>query len=94
MLLLHDIWALHFNKIISFCLVLTRNKKSLHTTGIVEFVKEMEENGIGKPKVTLQFELSTNEMAQLIKAEAVVKESVFMVQEEQVVKVEDKEIED
>merc|ERR1712232_434199 len=36
-------------------------------TGVSEFAKEMEEKGLGKPKVSLQFELSTSGITFLIK---------------------------
>lgn len=48
----------------------------------------MEEKGLGKPKVSLQFELSTSGMTELIKAEAAVEE-IYTVEEE--VEVEDDE---
>lgn len=43
-------------------------------TGISTFAKEMEEKGLGKPKVSLQFELSRSGTTSLIKAEAAVEE--------------------
>jgi hypoxia up-regulated 1 len=55
-------------------------------TGVDEFAKDMEK--IGKPKVSLQFELSASGIASLVKAEAVVEET-YMGQEE--VEVEDEE---
>jgi hypoxia up-regulated 1 len=50
-------------------------------TGIADFAKEMEEKGLGKPKVSMQFEISTSGIAQLVKAEASVEE-IVIVQEE------------
>lgn len=41
----------------------------------------MEEKGLGKPKITLQFEMSQSGLTELIKAEAVVEEK-YIVQEE------------
>jgi len=61
-----------------------------NVTGISEFSKEMEEKGLGKPKVSLQFELSTSGLARLIKAEAAVEE-ITIVQEEQVVEIEEED---
>jgi len=46
-----------------------------NVTGIAAFAAEMEEKGLGKPKVSLQFELSTSGIAQLVKAEATVQET-------------------
>jgi len=43
-------------------------------SGISAFAKEMEEKGLGKPKVSLQFELSRSGTTELIKAEALVEE--------------------
>jgi len=56
---------------------------------VAEFAKEMEKKGLGKPKVSLQFELHQNGIAQLVKAEAAVEET-YTVQEE--VEVEDETI--
>jgi len=50
-------------------------------SGIAEFAKEMVAKDLGTPKVSLQFELSTSGLAQLIKAEATVEET-YMVEEE------------
>lgn len=50
-------------------------------SGVVEFAKEMSEKGLGKPKVSLQFELSASGISSLIKAEAAVEET-YTVQEE------------
>ena len=57
-------------------------------TGVADFAKDMEEKGLGKPKVSLQFELSSSGMTSLIKAEAVVEET-YTVEEE--VEIEDDE---
>jgi len=43
-------------------------------SGVAAFAKEMEEKGLGKPKVSLQFELSTSGTTSLVKAEAAVEE--------------------
>ena len=56
---------------------------------MAEFAKEMEKKGLGKPKVSLQFELHHNGIAQLVKAEAAVEET-YTVQEE--VEIEDEGI--
>lgn len=50
-------------------------------TGVNEFAKEMEEKGLGKPKLSLQFELSTSGLTRLVKAEAAVEE-MYTVEEE------------
>merc|ERR1711966_187438 len=50
-------------------------------TGVSEFAKEMEEKGLNKPKVSLQFELSTSGITSLIKAEAAVEENVTVTEE-------------
>ncbi|KAL3924461.1 MAG: hypothetical protein SGILL_001033 [Bacillariaceae sp.] len=47
-------------------------------TGVADFAKEMEEKGLGKPKVSLQFELSQSGTCSLIKAEAAVEETYTM----------------
>ena len=57
-------------------------------TGISEFAKEMEDKGLGKPKVSLQFELSSSGITQLVRAEAVVEE-IITVEEEVEVEVEE-----
>jgi hypoxia up-regulated 1 len=49
--------------------------------GVAAFAKEMEEKGLGKPKVTLQFELSQSGISALVKAEATVEET-YTVEEE------------
>jgi len=64
-----------------------------NVTGIVKFAKEMEEKGLGKPKVSLQFDLSTSGLAMLIKAEAAVEET-YMVEEEIEVEDENQDEED
>merc|ERR1712070_656704 len=50
-------------------------------TGVTEFAKDMKEKGLGKPKVSLQFELNSAGLTSLVKAEAVVEET-YTVQEE------------
>merc|ERR1712038_1899540 len=57
-------------------------------TGITVFADEMEQKNLGKPKISLQFELSSSGLTQLVKAEAVVEEMIT-VQEE--VEVDDEE---
>ena len=57
-------------------------------SGIAEFAKEMADKELGTPKVSLQFELDGSGITKLIKAEAVVEETV-MVEEE--VEVDDEE---
>eukprot|EP00536_Pseudo-nitzschia_multiseries_P018803 jgi/Psemu1/248917/estExt_Genewise1.C_31490002 len=44
-------------------------------SGVSGFAKEMEEKGLGKPKVSLQFELSSSGITSLVKAEAAVEET-------------------
>ena len=53
-------------------------------TGISEFAKEMEEKGLGKPKVSLQFELSSSGTTSLVKAEAAVEETYTVTEEVEV----------
>jgi len=53
-------------------------------SGVADFAKEMEEKGLGKPKVSLQFELSTSGTTSLVKAEAVVEEKYTVEVEEEV----------
>lgn len=53
-------------------------------TGVAEFAKEMEEKGLGKPKVSLQFELTQSGISQLVKAEAAVEETYTVEEEEEV----------
>ena len=57
-------------------------------SGIADFAKEMADKKLGTPKVSLQFDLDGSGITKLIKAEAVVEETV-MVDEE--VEVEDEE---
>ena len=57
-------------------------------TGVADFAAEMKKKDLGIPKVSLQFELDTSGLVSLIKAEAVVEETV-MVEEE--VEIEDDE---
>ena len=52
-----------------------------NVTGIAAFAEEMAEKELGKPKVSLQFEMSTSGIASLIKAEAVVEENVTIAEE-------------
>jgi hypothetical protein len=60
-------------------------------TGIAAFAAEMEEKGLGKPKVSLQFELSNSGITQLVKAEAAVEETYMG---EEVIEVDDDSEED
>jgi hypoxia up-regulated 1 len=57
-------------------------------SGIADFAKEMADKNLGTPKVSLQFELDGSGITKLIKAEAVVEESVVVEEE---VEVEDEE---
>jgi hypoxia up-regulated 1 len=57
-------------------------------SGVADFAKEMTEKGLGSPKVSLQFELSTSGIMKLVKAEAAVEET-YTVNEE--VEVDDEE---
>jgi len=61
-----------------------------NVTGIVEFAKEMKKKELGKPKVSLQFDLSTSGLVMLVKAEAVVEET-YTVEEDEEVEIEDDE---
>jgi len=61
-----------------------------NVTGIVEFAKEMKEKELGKPKVSLQFDLSTSGLVMLVKAEAAVEET-YTVEEDEEVEIEDDE---
>merc|ERR1711933_548509 len=45
-------------------------------TGLEKFAKEMEEKGLNKPKVSLQYELSSSGLTDLVKAEATVEEMI------------------
>lgn len=60
-------------------------------TGVAKFASEMAEKGLNKPKVSLQFELSTSGITKLVKAEAAVEEMVIIKEE---VEVEEDEKED
>jgi hypoxia up-regulated 1 len=53
-------------------------------SGVAEFAKEMEEKGLGKPKVSCQFELSLSGITSLVKAEAVVEETYKVEVEEEI----------
>ena len=53
-------------------------------SGVTEFAKEMSEKGLGKPKISLQFELSQSGITELIKAEAAVEENYTVVEEVEV----------
>jgi hypoxia up-regulated 1 len=50
-------------------------------TGVADFASEMAKKGLGKPKVSLQFEMSQSGVASLVKAEAAVEET-YMVEED------------
>merc|ERR1712038_66797 len=62
-----------------------------NVTGIVAFAKEMEEKGLSKPKISLQFELSSSGIVKLIKAEGAVEETYTVTEE---VEVDDEEAEE
>lgn len=64
--------------------------EKLNITGIEAFAKEMEQKGLTKPKISLQFELSSSGIVSLVKAEGVVEEK-FTVTEEEEVEIEDDE---
>eukprot|EP00578_Thalassiosira_sp_NH16_P024911 CAMPEP_0181101292 /NCGR_PEP_ID=MMETSP1071-20121207/13671_1 /TAXON_ID=35127 /ORGANISM="Thalassiosira sp., Strain NH16" /LENGTH=966 /DNA_ID=CAMNT_0023184123 /DNA_START=90 /DNA_END=2990 /DNA_ORIENTATION=+ len=53
-------------------------------SGILEFAREMMEKELGIPKVSLQFELDTSGLTKLIKAEAIVEETVIVEEEVEV----------
>lgn len=53
-------------------------------TGVAEFAKEMEEKGLGKPKLSLHFEMTHSGITQLVKAEAAVEETYTVEEEEEV----------
>jgi len=53
-------------------------------TGIAKFAKEMAKKGLGKPKVSLQFELDSSGLCNLVKAEATVDELVIVKEEVEV----------
>lgn len=61
-------------------------------SGVRKFAADMEAKGLGKPKVSLQFELDSSGITSIVKAEAVVEEMV-MVQEDvwETVEVEEEE---
>ena len=70
-----------------FNIIFDINRKPLqryNISGVEEFAKEMEEKGLGSPKVSLQFELSSSGICQLIKAEAAVEETYTVEEEEEV----------
>ncbi|KAL7501065.1 hypothetical protein ACHAWT_009136 [Skeletonema menzelii] len=60
-------------------------------SGIAEFAKEMADKELGTPKVSLQFELDGSGITKLIKAEAIVEETVIV--EEEVEVEDEKEVE-
>jgi hypoxia up-regulated 1 len=64
-----------------------RSLERYNITGVTEFAKKMAEKDLGKPKVSLQFELDSSGVTSLVKAEAVVEET-YTVQEE--IEVDDK----
>merc|ERR1712038_2252116 len=64
-----------------------------NVTGIVAFAKEMEEKGLSKPKISLQFELSSSGIVKLIKAEGAVDETYTVKEEVEVDDEEDEEAE-
>jgi len=53
-------------------------------SGVAKFAAEMEKKGLGKPKVSLQFQLDTSGITGIIKAEAVVEEIVTVTEEVEV----------
>jgi hypothetical protein len=53
-------------------------------TGLASFAEEMATKGLGKPKVSLQFELSQSGITRLVKAEAAIEETVIVQQEVEV----------
>jgi hypoxia up-regulated 1 len=55
--------------------------ENYNITGVAEFASDMEKKGLGKPKVSLQFEMSQSGIASLVKAEAAVEET-YTVEEE------------
>ncbi len=68
----------------------SRSIEKFNITGVVAFAKEMEEKGLSKPKISLQFELSTSGIVSLVKAEGVVEETYTVTEE---VEVEDEDAE-
>ena len=67
--------------------------EKFNITGIVAFAAEMEKKGLSKPKISLQFELSSSGIVNLIKAEGVVEEK-YMVTVEEEVEIDDEEEEE
>eukprot|EP00540_Astrosyne_radiata_P017034 CAMPEP_0116852442 /NCGR_PEP_ID=MMETSP0418-20121206/17292_1 /TAXON_ID=1158023 /ORGANISM="Astrosyne radiata, Strain 13vi08-1A" /LENGTH=619 /DNA_ID=CAMNT_0004484599 /DNA_START=34 /DNA_END=1895 /DNA_ORIENTATION=+ len=65
-----------------------------NVTGIGKFAAEMQEKGLGSPKVSLQFELSLSGVTELVKAEAAVEEMVVVTEEVEVEVDDDDEEED
>mmetsp|Transcript_43963 Transcript_43963/g.64586 ORF Transcript_43963/g.64586 Transcript_43963/m.64586 type:complete len:998 (+) Transcript_43963:63-3056(+) len=63
-------------------------------TGVAKFAKEMSDKGLGKPKVSLQFELTTGGISKLLKAEAAVEEITIVQEEVEVDDVDDVEEEE
>eukprot|EP00934_Nitzschia_sp_Nitz4_P000848 Nitzschia sp. Nitz4//scaffold137_size62074//32198//35242//NITZ4_006418-RA/size62074-augustus-gene-0.70-mRNA-1//-1//CDS//3329535709//848//frame0 len=53
-------------------------------TGIKEFAKQLEEKGLGKPKVSLQFQLKENGITAVTKAEASFEETITVQEEVEV----------
>ena len=64
-----------------FSLFFSLSIAKYNISGIEKFASDMEEKGLGEPKVSLVFELSLSGVTQLIKAEASVEE-IVTVQEE------------
>ena len=58
-------------------------------SGIAEFAKEMAEKELGTLKASLQFELDTSGLTQIVKAEAVVEEIVMVNEEVEIEKEEE-----
>lgn len=50
-------------------------------SGVAKFAAEMEKKGLGKPKVSLQFQLDTSGITGIVKAEAVVEEMIMVTEE-------------
>jgi len=63
-----------------------------NVTGVAKFASEMAEKGLNKPKVSLQFELSSSGITKLIKAEAAVEEIVMVTEEIEVDDDEEEEV--
>jgi len=53
-------------------------------SGISQFASELAQKGLGKPKVALQFELSTSGIPELVRAEATVEETYTVTEEVEV----------